>query len=157
MLGVPDWGFQSGSWFAYDHWSFMFPSSKFWQSIFISKVQRTSMTFKSWFGLWRMLGVPDWSLVSWLWFGYDYWSMNHLCSNFGFLSWFWTYKDHPCPESPDLGLWRILEVPDWGLGSWSWFVYGHWSLIHIFSEFRLSILILKMQITSKSFKSWFGA
>ena len=35
----------------------------------------------------------------------------------------------PCPLSPDLGLWRMLEVPDPGLASWSWFGYGHWSSI----------------------------
>ena len=22
-------------------------------------------------------------------------------------------KEHPCPLSPDFGLWRILVVPDW--------------------------------------------
>ena len=77
--------------------------------------------------------------------------------NFGSLSWFWRCKEHPCPLSPHLGLWRTLEVPDWGLASWSWFGYGHWSLIHPWSEFWLSILILKVQRTSMSFKSSFGA
>ena len=24
---------------------------------------------------------------------------------------------NPCPLSPHLGLWRMLEVPDWGLAS----------------------------------------
>ena len=24
-------------------------------------------------------------------------------------------KEHLCPVSLDLGLWRMLEVPDWGL------------------------------------------
>ena len=51
----------------------------------------------------------------------------------------------------------MLEVPDWGLASWYWFRYGHWSLAQPYSEFWLSILILKVQITSMSFKSWFGA
>ena len=28
---------------------------------------------------------------------------------------FWKVsKEHPCPLSPHLGLWRMLEVPDWG-------------------------------------------
>ena len=40
----------------------------------------------------------------------------------GSLSWFWRCKEHPCPLSPDLGLWRTLEVPDWGFWSWSWFM-----------------------------------
>ena len=77
--------------------------------------------------------------------------------NFGSLSWFWRCKEHPCPLSPHLGLWRTLEVPDWGLASWYWFGYGHWSLVHPYAEFWLSILILKVQRTSMSFKSWFGA
>ena len=25
-------------------------------------------------------------------------------------------KEYPCPSSPYLGLWRTMEVPDWGLG-----------------------------------------
>ena len=44
---------------------------------------------------------------------------------FSFLSWSWRCKEHPCPLSPDLGLWLGLEVPDLGLASWSWFHYGH--------------------------------
>ena len=37
----------------------------------------------------------------------------------------------------------MLDVPDWGLWSWFWFEYGHWSLIHQCSTFCLSILILR--------------
>ena len=77
--------------------------------------------------------------------------------NFGSPSWFWRCKEHTCPSSPDWGLWRMLEVPDWGMTSWSWFGYGHWSLIYPWSKFWLSILILKVQRTSMSFKSSFGA
>ena len=105
-------------------------------------------------GYWRFLtGVLhlylDLNMVTGLWNTHD--------PNFGSLSWFWRCKEHPCPLSPHLGLWRMLEVPDWGLVSWSWFEYGCWSLIHPWSKFWLSILILKMQRTSMSFKSSFGA
>ena len=72
-----------------------------------------------------------------------------------FLSWFWWCKEHPCPLSPHLGLWRTLEVPDWGLAYWSWFEYGHWLLIHPLWEFWLSNLILKVERMSMSFNSWF--
>ena len=89
-------------------------------SILILKVQRTSMSLKSW-----MLQGPDWSSA--------------------------------CSLSPHLGLWRTLKIPDWGLTSWSWPEYGHWSLRHPWSEFWLSILLLKVQRTSMSFKSSFGA
>ena len=50
--------------------------------------------------------------------------------NFGSVSWFWRWKEHPCPLSPNLGLWRTLEVPDWGFASWYWVRYSHWSLVH---------------------------
>ena len=85
------------------------------------------------------------------------------------LSFLWRCKEHSCPLSPDLGLWRMLEVPDWCLASWSWFGYGHefliglllymvnqWSLIHPWSKFRFSILILNVQRAFMSFKSSFG-
>ena len=108
-------------------------------------------------GIWRMLDVPDWGLASSSWFGYGPWSLIHIWSKFRSLSWFWSCKEHPCPPSPHIGLWRMLEVPDWSLASLSWFGYGHWFLVHPYSEFWLSILILKVQRTSMSFKSWFGA
>ena len=77
--------------------------------------------------------------------------------NFGSLSLFWRCKEHLCPLSPYLGLQRMLEISDLGWASWSWFGYGHWSLIYPWYKFGLSILILKVQRTSMSFKSWFGA
>ena len=73
------------------------------------------------------------------------------------LSWFWKCNKHPCPFTSDLGFWRMLEVPDGGLQSWSWFGYDCWSLIHTWSKFWLTILLLKVQITSMSIESWFGA
>ena len=57
--------------------------------------------------------------------------------NFESPSWFWRCKEHPCPLSPDLGVWRTLDVPDWGLASWSYYGYGHLSLIHLCSKFLL--------------------
>merc|ERR1712081_63795 len=44
-----------------------------------------------------------------------------------------------------------IESQNWDLG------YGHWSLIYPRSQFWLSILTLKEQRTSMSFKSSFGA
>ena len=103
-LEVPDWGFAPWDWFGYGHWSLFHPGSKFWLSILILKMQRTSMSFKSWYGALEDAG----------------------------------------------GSWC-------GLASWYWFGDGHWALVHQYSEFWLSILILKVQRTSMSFKSWFGA
>ena len=77
--------------------------------------------------------------------------------NFDSLSWFWRCKEHPCPSSPHLGLWRTLEVLYLGFESWCLSGYGHSSLIHLWSKFWLSIFILKVQRTSMNFKSPFGA
>ena len=54
-------------------------------------------------------------------------------------------------------IWRMLEVSDLTKASSSWFGYGHWSFIHLCSKVSLSILILKVQRTSISCKSSFGA
>jgi len=78
-------------------------------------------------------------------------------TNIGSLFWFWGFKEHPCSLTHSLRPWRMLEASDCGLLSWSWFGYGHWSLIYSWSEFLLFILILKVQRTSMSFKAWFGA
>ena len=59
------------------------------------------------------------------------------------MSWFWRCKEHSCPLSPLLGLLRMLEVPDCGLISWSWFEYNHWSLVDQCSEFWLFILMFE--------------
>ena len=103
-----------------------------------------------------MLEVPGWGLASWSWSGYAHWSLVHPCSEFGLSIWILKVQ-RTCPLSPDLGLWWGLEVPDWGLASWSWLEYGHWSLIDQWSRFLLSKLILKVQRTSMSFKSCFRA
>ena len=66
-------------------------------------------------------------------------------------------NEHPCPLSPHFRLWRMLEVPDLDLASWSWFRYGHWFFIYLYSEFWLSLLIWKVLRTYMSFKPWFGA
>ena len=108
-------------------------------------------------GLLRTLGVHDWGLASWSWFGYGHWSFIQACSEFWLSILILKEQRTSCPLSSYLGLWRTLEVPDFGLASWSWFGYDHWSLLHPYAKFWLSILILKVQRTSMSFKSWFGA
>ena len=115
-----------------------------------------------------VLSVPIWSFwgcwmfLSWGWYldlvldmVTGLWYTND--PYFGSLSWFWRCKEHPCPLSPHLGLWRTLEVPDWGFASWYWFWCDHWSLVYPSSKFWLSIFILYVQRTSMSTKSWSGA
>ena len=141
------------------------PWSKFWPSILILKVQRTSMSFKSSFGALEGAGCSclgfgrcwifltgiwhldlDLDMVTGLWYTHD--------TNYGSLSLFWRCKDYPCPLS------LIGAFQDAG-GSW----LGSGLLILIMSlvfdascpKSWLSILILKVQRTSMSYKSWFGA
>ena len=75
-------------------------------------------------GYWKFLtGVLhlalDLDMVTGLWFAH--------VPNFGSLCWICRCKEHPCSLSLDLGLRRTLEVPDWGIASWSWFRYGYLS------------------------------
>ena len=164
VLWVLIWGF-AGCWssltrvwyFELDPWLFVHPGSRFWLFILILKEQRTSMSFKSSFGsledtrgswLEFCILILNW-ICSGLWYKHDL--------NFGTLSAFWRCKVQPCQLSPHLGLWWRLEVPEWGLASWSWFGYGHWSFIHLYSKFWLSILIFKVQRTHMPVKLWFVA
>ena len=62
----------------------------------------------------------------------DWFYSERLYPTFGSLSWFWRCREHPHPLSPHLGLWRMLEVPDWGLASLLSFGYGQWFLIKSF-------------------------
>ena len=64
----------------------------------------------------------DFDMVDGLWYIHD--------PNFGSLSWIWSFKEHLCPLSCDYGLWRIIEVPDWGLTFWFWFWHGNLSMVH---------------------------
>ena len=101
-------------------------------------------------GCWRFLTVVwhldlDSDIVTGLWYS--------PVQNFVSLSWFLKCKEHLCLLSPDYGLWRMLEVPDWSLALRSWLGFCQWCFIHPCFEFCRSILILKMQRTPISFKS----
>jgi len=154
MLEVPDWGLASWSWFGYGHWSLIQPWSKLWLYVLIVKLQRTSMSLKSTFGALKDTGG------SWLGFGililiwilslvFDLATIQILA-----LSWIWRCKEHPCPLSPHLRLWKTLEISDWGL-VWHLdvdldMVTGLW---YTHDPNFVSTLILKVQRTSMSFKS----
>ena len=126
--------------------------------ILILRVQGTLMSFKSsfgtledagecWLGFGILIMILIWSVV---------FNTPMICI-LAFYIEFWRCKVHPCHLSPEFWLWRMLEVPDWGLTSWSLFGYGHWSLIPPYLIFLFYILTLKVQGPSMSFKSWFGA
>ena len=145
-LGLVSW-----LWFVFSHWTFLGPFVYFAGSKNIHVLWVLICDFGC--GSRFMTGVwhhdLDFDMVPGLWYIYD----PNLCS----LSWFWRGKGHPCPLSPNLELWRMLEIPDWGLASWSWLEFGHWSLLHPWSKFWFSMWISKVQRTSMSWKSWFGA
>ena len=110
-------------------------------------------------GLWWVLEVPDLGFASSFWFNMDT-GLGYIYNTiFGSL-FILKVQRRSSPWSPDLGLWWVLEVSDLGYASWSWIWYGHWSLIHPFSKFRLSIFNLKVQRTSKSLSPdlghWWG-
>ena len=153
-----DWVLATWSLSLFFYWYLVHLWSKLCLSFLILKVQRTPMSFKSSFGTfggcWMFLtGVwylyLDLDMVTGLWYNYDL--------NFGSLSWFRRCKEPPCLLSPHFWLRRTLDVPDWSLVFWSLYGNDQWSLIHTWSKFWLSILTLKVQRTSMSFKSWFGA
>ena len=74
------------------------------------------------------------------------------------LTWVW-HLDLDLYMVTDFWHMRSLEAPDFGLetSSWSRYWYRQWYLMPPWSKFWLSILILKVQSTSMSFKCWFGA
>ena len=99
-------------------------------------------------GCWRFLtGVwhldLDLDMATGLWYTF--------VPNFGSLSLFWRCKEPPCPLTPDLGLWRMLEVPNLGMISWSWFCYGQerclnlpWSFDHTQIDLVQDLMPLQM-------------
>ena len=106
MIGVPDWGLASWSWFGYGDWSLIHPWSKFWLSILIFKVQRISMSFNSLLGdlvckggFWLCFGIL---FLIWIWLQVVdtpiFWNLT-LCLDFGcvirtmsFKSCFWALE-----------------------------------------------------------------
>ena len=116
------------------------------------------MSFNSWFGVSEDNGFSWWGFIIliliWIW------SLIFDTPMFQILALYLDFegvKNTHVLLDLDLGLLRMLEVSDWGLASWFWLGYGHWFLIQPQSKFWLSTLILKVQRTSMSFKSSFGA
>ena len=99
-------------------------------------------------GLWRFLTgvlVPDHDGDG------SKMSQTTYVPKFSFLHWIKRCKEPSCPWSPGLGIWRTLEVPDWGFGSWLW-----WGWVYLCSKIMLSTLNRKVQRTLMSLKSWTG-
>ena len=121
-------------------------------------MQRTSMSFNSWFGAlanprgsWQGFGILILIWILSLVFDTPMIQILALYLDFD------GAKNSHVLGSPHFGLRRMLAVPDWGVTSWSWFGYGHWSLMEPCSKFQLSIFNLNVQRSSMSFKSLFGA
>ena len=102
-------------------WSLVYATPKFqiWLSIMIWRCKEKLCPCSPDFGLWGMLEVPDWGLSSWPWFGYGHGSLIYPFFEFNLAILILRCKEHPCPLSPHLGLWRRLEIPDLGLASLS--------------------------------------
>ena len=82
------------------------------------------------FLIFRIVEVPDKGFWPLSWF-----IKGLYAQNVASLSWFSRCKEHLCPLNTYLGLSRMPELPDWGLASLSSDGYGHWTLIHPYSEF----------------------
>ena len=81
-------------------------------------------------------------------------SQTTYVSKFSFLHWIKRCKEPSCPQSPGLGIWRTLEVPDWGFSSWSWWRWISNLPNYLCFEIRLSTLNKKVQRTPISLKSF---
>ena len=103
------------------------------------------------------LEVPDWGSVSWSWSGYDHWSLVHLYLEFWVSILILKVQRTSMSFNSSFGSLEDAGGSWLGLASWSLFWNGHRSLIHKWSKFWVPILILKVQRTSTSFKSPFGA
>ena len=114
LLEVHDWGFVSWSWFVYGCWSLMHPWSKFLLSILILKMQRTSMSLKSWFGTLDDAGSSSLGFGTLILILIQSWVIHppmFNCSKFCCCILILQVQEHPCPLSLHLGLWRMLKVP----------------------------------------------
>ena len=119
----------TGIWYTYD------PN---FGSILIWRCKEHPCPLSSHSGLWRLLEVPELGLASWscldmftgLWYTHD--------PNFGSLYRFWGCKEHPCPLSPHLGLWRMMKVPYWGLAFLTWLGYGQEPCLDLSWSFDLA-------------------
>ena len=111
------------SWIWLGYQSFIHPLSKIWLSIFILKIQRSSMSFKFKFGTLEDARAYWPGLESWSLFGYGHWSLIHPCSKF------WRCMEHVCPLNPYLGFGKcrgllvldLLIVFDLGVFAGLWY------------------------------------
>ena len=144
-MDVPDWGLASQSGFGYGHWSLVHPCSEFWlylhfegaKNIHVLEVLKWGFVVCWRFLAWVWHRNPDLDIVKGVWY-------THFL-NFSSLSQFWRFKEHPCPLSPHLELWRTLEVHDFGSASWSWFWYG--LLVFDTQMFQILALYLAFAVT----------
>ena len=144
-LQVSDWYFGSWSWW----WGVYRVPKNLYSEIQLptsnKKVQRTQhvleVLYWSCGGLWRFLTgvlVLDHDGEEFII------SQTTYVPKFSFLHWIKRCKEPSCPWSPGLELWRTLEVPDWGFGSWSWWGGVKNVPNNLCSEIQLSTLNKKV-------------
>ena len=80
-------------------------------------MQRTLMSSMSGLGLWRTLEVPDSGLESSEWFIYVQLPKKNLCNKFQLPTLSFKVPRTVMYLLSGFGLWRMLEVPDWGFKS----------------------------------------
>ena len=119
-LDMYDWSFMT---FTCYGWGKIVPKSfcsKFLSPRIEFKVQRTLLSLMSSLELWRTLEVPDWSLMTWTWYGSSKGVSNNFCAKFHSSG----TKIKVQITLFSLELWRILEVPDRTLMTRTWYGWG---------------------------------
>ena len=85
------------------------------------------------------------------------WVLEIYGSNLGFLCWVWRCKGPSCPYCLELGLWMMLEVPDWIFGSWVGFYQICLGPRNPCYKLGFSLSSLKVQGILMSLLPWIGA
>ena len=118
------------------------------------KVQRSLLSSKSLLELSRTLEIPDWGFSSSPWWGCVYMVPTDIYTEFQLSILNLRVQRSPLSSKSWLELWWTLEVPDWGLGSWSWWGCVYDLSTDPYTKFELSKLKLKVQRSLLSSKTW---
>ena len=130
------------------------PNFRFLQWVF--RYKKPSCHLFSGFGLWRILEFPDRACKIWFRYEYDQLPKKILCTQFQVPTLSFKVQRTLRSLLSRLGLWRMLEVPDWGLESSLRYRYVQLPRKNLYAIFQLPTLSFQMQRILMSFLSWLG-
>ena len=114
------------------------------------------MSLLSWLGIWRTLEVPDWDLDSSSRYKHVKVPKKNLCSKFQLPTSSFNMQRTLMSLLSLLGLWRSLEVLDWGSESSLRYKYVQLPQKNLYTKFHPPILSFKVQRTLMSLLSGLG-